>query len=69
LIGDDIDDVPLLNNMHNWSNTADATSGAGTAYPPGAPEFILPFLVGLTEKMDKFPRKCLLISLKITTKG
>ena len=31
----------LLNIL--WINTTGATSGAGTAYPSGAPEFILGF--------------------------
>jgi hypothetical protein len=30
----------------NWSNMTGATSGAGTAYPSGAPEFTLGFLLG-----------------------
>jgi hypothetical protein len=39
----DLGNVPLViikHRMCNWSNTMDATSGTGTAYLSGAPEFM-----------------------------
>ena len=47
----------LLMTYHrvcNWSNTTDITSGSGTAYPSGAPEFTPGFQWGSCCSMFRF---------------